>query len=79
MSVPMCPGMTTEHLMCGALSARSVMSASVNPFTANFAARYAVCERPGPSDAQKPFTLLVLTMWPSSAFLSNGRKARVQK
>ena len=36
--VPMWPGITTEHLMCGALSRRSVISASVKPFTANFAA-----------------------------------------
>ena len=36
--VPMCPGMTTEHLMCGAFTRRSVISASVKPFTANFAA-----------------------------------------
>ena len=31
-------GITTEHLICGALSHKSVISASVNPFTANFAA-----------------------------------------
>ena len=37
--VPMCPGMTTEHLMCGALTLRSLISASVKPFTANFAAQ----------------------------------------
>ena len=37
--VPMCPGMTTEHLMCGAFTRRSVISASVKPFTANFAAQ----------------------------------------
>ena len=36
--VPMWPGITTEHLMCGAFSRRSVISASVKPFTANFAA-----------------------------------------
>jgi len=30
--------MTTEHLMCGALILRSVISASVKPLTANFAA-----------------------------------------
>ena len=36
--VPMWPGMTTEHLMCGALRRRSLISASVNPFTANLAA-----------------------------------------
>ena len=29
---------TTEHLMCGALRRRSLISASVNPFTANLAA-----------------------------------------
>ena len=32
-------------LTCGALALRSVTSASVNPFTANFAAQYAVCGR----------------------------------
>ena len=32
----------------------------------------------GPSDAQKPFTLLVLTRWPSGAATSSGRNARVQ-
>jgi hypothetical protein len=36
--VPIWPGITTEHLMCGALIRRSVISASVKPFTANFAA-----------------------------------------
>ena len=36
--VPIWPGITTEHLMCGALSRRSLISASVNPFTANLAA-----------------------------------------
>ncbi len=30
----------------------------------------------GPTEAQKPLTLEVLTMWPSSAFSSIGRKAR---
>ena len=34
----MWPGITTEHLMCGALSLRSLISASVKPFTANLAA-----------------------------------------
>ena len=60
--VPMWPGITTEHLICGACTARSVISASVKPFTANFAAQYAVWEMRGPTDAQKPLTLLVLTM-----------------
>ncbi len=36
--VPMCPGITTEHLMWGALIRRSVIRASEKPFTANFAA-----------------------------------------
>src|SRR5258707_839157 len=31
-----------------------------------------------PTEAQKPLMLLVLTMWPSSAFCSIGRNARVQ-
>ena len=35
--VPIWPGITTEHLMCGALSRRSVINASENPFTANLA------------------------------------------
>jgi hypothetical protein len=39
--VPIWPGMTTEHLMCSALIRRSVISASVNPLTANFAAAVA--------------------------------------
>ena len=38
MDVPMWPGMTTERLRCGALIRKSVISASVKPFTANFAA-----------------------------------------
>jgi hypothetical protein len=37
--VPIWPGMTTEHLMCGALICRSVISVSVKPFTANFRRR----------------------------------------
>ena len=36
--VPIWPGITTEHLMCGALTRRSAISASVKPFTANLAA-----------------------------------------
>ena len=36
--VPMCPGITTDTRTCGALSRRSVISASLKPFTANFAA-----------------------------------------
>ena len=61
MSVPMWPGMTTATFTCGALTRKSVTSASENPFTANFAVLYAVCGMPGPRQAQKPFTLLVLT------------------
>ncbi len=38
MSVPMWPGMTTEHFRCGALTFRSLTRASVKPFTANLAA-----------------------------------------
>jgi hypothetical protein len=38
MDVPIWPGMTTETLMLGAVSARSVISASEKPFTANLAA-----------------------------------------
>ncbi len=60
MSVPMWPGITTATFTCGAFTRKSSMSASEKPFTANFAAEYAVCGLPGPSDAQKPFTLLVL-------------------
>jgi hypothetical protein len=56
-----------------------VMSASVKPFTANLAAEEAVCGTPGPMDAQKPLTLLVLTMWPWSARCSIARKARVSR
>jgi len=36
--VPIWPGITTEHLMCGAFRRRSACSASLKPFTANFAA-----------------------------------------
>ena len=53
--------MTTATLTCGALTRKSSSSASEKPFTANLAELYAVCGMPGPSDAQKPFTLLVLT------------------
>ena len=35
--VPMWPGMTTDARRCGALTAKSVMSASVKPRTANLA------------------------------------------
>jgi hypothetical protein len=38
MPVPICPGMTTDTLMCGAFIRKSAISASVKPFTANFAA-----------------------------------------
>ena len=37
MEVPMWPGMTTDARRCGALRAKSVMSASVKPLTANLA------------------------------------------
>ena len=76
MDVPMCPGITTDTPTCGALIRRSLMSASVKPLTANLAALYAVCGTVGPSDAQKPFTLLVLIMWPSSLLTNIGTKAR---
>jgi hypothetical protein len=33
---------------------------------------------PGPSDAQNPFTLLVLTITPSPLAISSGRNARAQ-
>jgi len=36
-----------------------VISASVNPLTANFAAEWAVCGMRGPTDAQKPLMLLI--------------------
>ena len=55
------------------------MSASVKPFTANFAALYAVCGMPGPSEAQNPFTELVFTTWPTGASSSSCRNARVLK
>jgi len=38
-----------------------------------------VCGTPGPIDAQKPLTLLVLTMCASLACISIGRKARVHR
>jgi hypothetical protein len=62
MPVPMCPGITTETLMWGALMRKSAINASVKPFTANFAAEYEVCGTSGPTDAQNPLMLLVLTM-----------------
>ncbi len=57
---------------------RSSISASEKPFTANFAVAYAVFGMPGPSDAQKPLTLLVLTSTPSPLAISNGRNVRAQ-
>ena len=36
--VPMWPGITTDAFRCGALMRKSVISASVKPFTANLAA-----------------------------------------
>ena len=42
-------------------------------------AQQAVCGAPGPTEAQKPFMLLVLTIWASSAACSRGRKARVAR
>ena len=74
--VPMWPGITTDAFTCGALTRRSTTSASVNPFTANLAALYAVCGIEGPSAAQKPFTLLVLIRCPSGLAISIGRNAR---
>ena len=32
-----------------------------------------------PTEAQKPLTLDVLTMWASSAFISSGRKVRTPR
>ena len=78
MSVPMWPGMTTAAFTCGAFTRKSVTSASVKPFTANFAALYAVCGMPGPRQAQNPFTLLVLTRYASSLAISSGTNAREQ-
>ena len=74
----MCPGITTDTRRCGAFRRRSVISASLNPFTANLAALYAVCALP-PSVAQNPLTLLVLTTWPSSLASSSGRNVRVPR
>ena len=37
-SVPMWPGITSDACRCGAFSRKSLISASVKPFTANFAA-----------------------------------------
>jgi hypothetical protein len=39
---------------------------------------YAVCGTPGPSDAQNPFTLLVLTSTPSPLAVGSGKNARAQ-
>jgi hypothetical protein len=55
----------TEHLMWGVLIRRKVISVSVKPFAANFAALYAACGTCGPIDAQKPVTLLV---WQTCVF-----------
>ena len=56
------------------------MSASLKPFTANFAALYAVCDVVGPIVAQKPLTLLVLTMRASVALRrSSGRNVRTPR
>ena len=79
MSVPMWPGITTDTPMFGAVLARSVMSASLKPFTANFAALYAVCDVVGPIVAQKPLTLLVLTMRASALRCSSGRNVRTPR
>ncbi len=78
MLVPTCPGSTSATRTPGACDRRSSISASVNPRTANLAVLYAVCGMPGPSDAQNPFTLLVLTRTPSPLAISSGRNARVQ-
>ena len=51
------------------------MSASLKPFTANFAAAYAVCGVVGPMLAQNPLTLDVLTICASSAACSMGKGA----
>jgi len=55
--VPIWPGITTEHLTCGALSRRSLIKASVNPFTAEqnpSATRAAVKSQLAVSKAKKP-------------------------
>ena len=46
--VPMCPGITSDTFTCGAFRRQSLTSAPVKPFTANFAALYAVCAVCGP-------------------------------
>ena len=76
--VPMWPGITTDTLTCGAFTRKSLISASLKPFTANFAELYDVCAVVGPSVAQKPFTLLVLIRWPSELWISIGTNARAQ-
>ena len=78
MSVPTWPGSTTATRTWGALERRSSMSASEKPFTANLAVLYAWFGMPGPSDAQKPLTLLVLTRTPSPLAMSSGKNARAQ-
>ena len=49
------------------------------PFTANFAAAYAVCGVVGPMLAQNPLTLEVLTICASSAACSMGRHGNRNK
>src|SRR5260370_38059264 len=73
--VPIWPGITTEHLICGALSRRSLIKASVNPFTANLAALYAVCHTPIPIRAQKALTTGGLTEMGPAGCTSMPRNA----
>src|SRR6478736_5270997 len=51
--VPMWPGITTEHLICGAFSRRSLISASVNPFCLKCVGNARGCENPQRLAVQK--------------------------
>ena len=64
MFVPTCPGITTATRTWGAWARRSSMSASEKAAHGELGRAVALGGTPGPSDAHKPFTLLVLTRIP---------------
>ena len=60
MSVPMWPGHHDRDLHVRGVDAEVLEQRLGEALHRELGALYAVCGTPGPSDAQKPFTLLVL-------------------
>ena len=73
-----CPGITTAAFKCGAFNRKSLIKASVKPFTANLLAAYDVCGVRNPTEAQNPLTDEVFTTYPYLHAFNIGINARTE-